>query len=178
LFLPLLGDYAYEKGAGKKIYLSFWLGAGFVLLFLAVFYGLYTATAPTHHYAFTKTSQYFSALKTVGRVDLLLVYLLSTILFFAHIRPVKLCADCIEKSLSVNNAPVLCTILNAALFLFVLFFDRRQNALAQTVTQTLWWVFPIFSIALPLFCALLLVLPTLKKSKTSNNTQRERKYAN
>jgi hypothetical protein len=162
LFLPLFGNYRYEKGAGKKIYLSFWAGAGFVLLFLAVFYGLYTATAPTHHYAFTKIAQYFPALKTVGRIDLILVYLLSVILFFAHVLPVKLCSLCLEKTFPVKTPILFPAILNALLFLFVLFFDKRQNALFQTITQTLWWVFPVFSVLLPLVIVSLTFLPNLK----------------
>ena len=168
IFLPLLGDYAHEKGAGKKIYLSFWAGAGFVLLFLAVFYGLYTATAPTHHYAFTKIAQYFPALKTVGRIDLILVYLLSVILFFAHVLPVKLCSLCLKKILPTKSAILFPALLNAALFLFVLFFDKRQNALFQTITQTLWWVFPIFSVLLPLACVLLTVLPPQKPTNANH----------
>ena len=168
LFLPLFGNYRYEKGAGKKILSSYWLGAGFVLLFLAVFYGLYTTTAPTHHYAFAKTALYFPALKTVGRIDLIFIYLLTVILFYAHVLPIRFCVLCIEKTFLCSKQIFLSASVNALLFLFVFFFNKHQNAVFQTVTQTLWWIFPCFSILIPVLCALLPFLPKIKPPKANS----------
>ncbi len=179
LFLPLLGDYRYKKGDGKKIYFSYWAGALFVLLFLAVFYGIYTTIAPAQHYAFTKIAQYFPALKTVGRIDLILVYLLTVILFFASILPVRLCVLCLEKTTECKNKIILSAIINAGLFLFVFFFNKYQNIVFETVTKTLWWIFPIFSVLLPCLCTLFLLGNKNAKSKkrTRKNTAKEKNYA-
>lgn len=68
LFLPLLGTYRYKKGDGKKIMLSYGLGAVFVLFFLAVFYGIFASLAPKQPYAFAKIGQYFGALSVVGKI--------------------------------------------------------------------------------------------------------------
>ena len=46
LMIPLLGAYRYEKGDGKKIVGAYAGGGAFVLLFLAVFYGVFGALAP------------------------------------------------------------------------------------------------------------------------------------
>ena len=157
LFLPLLGDYRYEQGDGKKIYASYWAGAGFVLLFLAVFYGIYTTIASTQHYAFTKIAQYFPGLKTVGRIDLIFVYLLSVILFCYSSLPIRLCALCLEKATDCKSKLLLSVLLNGLLFLFVLFFNKYQNTVFEIVTRTLWWIFPVFSLVLPVLCLFFLI---------------------
>ena len=177
LFLPLLGDYRYEQGDGKKIYFSYWAGGVFVLLFLAIFYGIYTTIAPAQHYAFTKIAQYFPALKTVGRIDLIFVYLLTVILFFVNILPVRLCVLCLEKTTDCKNKIVLSAIVNAGLFLFVFFFNKYQNTVFELVTKTLWWVFPVFSVLLPFLCLLLLLGNKKPKNRTRKNTVKEKNYA-
>ena len=174
LFLPLLGDYQYEKGDGKKIYLSYLLGAGFVLLFLACFYSIFTTIAPTQDYAFAKIAQYFPALQTLGRIDLLFVYLLSVVLFCYTVLPVRLCALCLEKATDCKNKLLLSVLLNGLLFAFILFLDRRQNDVFELVTKTLWWVFPIFSLLLPVLC-LFFLIGNKKTRKTKGCTPNDRK---
>ena len=177
LFLPLLGDYRYEQGDGKKIYFSYWAGGISVLLFLAVFYGIYTTIAPAQHYAFTKIAQYFPALKTVGRIDLIFVYLLTVILFFANILPVRLCVLCLEKTTECKNKILLSAIVNAGLFLFVFFYNKYQNTVFELVTKTLWWVFPVFSVLLPILCLLFLLGNKKTKKHTRKNAIKEKNYA-
>lgn len=163
LFLPLLGNYRHEKGATKKVLGSFWLGACFTLLFLATFYGIYTSLAPRQHYAFTKTAQYFPALKTVGRIDLLLVYLLTVVLLYYHTLPLQCATTLIAKTVNVEQKTLISLLLNGSLFAFTFFCNKYYNFFSQLLTQTLWWIFPVFSVLLPLLCLLLLIGKTRKK---------------
>lgn len=170
LFLPLLGDYRYQKGDGKKVMGAFGAGAAVTILFLATFYGIFSTIAPSHHYAFAKIAQYFPALKTVGRLDLLLVYLLTVILLYYHTFPIQLCGFCVAKALDCEQKTLISVIINAGLFAFIFFCNKYYNVIYETISQTLWWIFPIFSIAIPLLCLLLLIGQKKKNSrqKTKN----------
>ncbi|MBR2340842.1 MAG: GerAB/ArcD/ProY family transporter [Clostridia bacterium] len=157
LLLPFLGSSDYQKGDGKKISAAFWLGAFFVFVFLAVFYGIYTTLAPRQHYAFSKVAQYFSALKTVGRVDLLLVYLLTAILLLSTLLPILLSVFCLRTVFGEKFSMVLSIVINGGLFAFVLYCNKYYNFLYGLFTDRLWWIFPAFSVGIPLFCLLLLI---------------------
>ena len=179
LFLPLLGDYRYQKGDGKKVLGAFGAGAAFTLLFLATFYGVYSTVAEREHYAFSKIAQYFPALKTVGRIDLLLVYLLTIILLYYHTYPIQLCALCIEKTFDCDKKVLVSVLLNGALFAFAFFFNKYYNIIYQTISQTLWWVFPAFSIGVPLAALPLLIGEKRPKEKSTRrkSTKKEKNYA-
>ena len=176
LFLPLLGDYRYQKGDGKKVMASFWAGGVFLLLFLATFYGIYTTTAPSQHYAFTKIAQYFPALKTVGRIDLIFVYLLSVVLLYAYTLPLQLCNTLIQKGSTQKKPVIFSAIINAFLFLFVFFGNKYMNTFYAVISQTLWWLFPVFSIGVPVASLLLLIGEPPRRSQTKT-TQKENAYA-
>lgn len=157
LLLPLLGRYRYETGAAKKVGLAFAAGAFFTLLFIATFYAVFTTTAAREHYAFSKIAQYFPALQTVGRVDLLLVYLLSVVYFFYACLPLQLAVDCFCKGIGKKKKTLLSALLNASLFLFVLFFNQRYDSIFALFTQYLYPVFFLFSDVFPLLLPLLLL---------------------
>ena len=180
LLLPLLASSDYKKGDGKKIITAFWSGACFVLLFLAVFYGVFTTLAPRQHYAFSKIAQYFSALKTVGRIDLLLVYLLTAILLLATISPVLFSCVCLRKVFGEKSTFALSVVINGGLFAFVLYCNQYYNRLYAIFTDKLWWIFPSFCVGLPLLFLLLLIGKNRRKkskSKKLNAKRREVKYA-
>ncbi len=179
LIIPLLGAYRYEKGDGKKIVGAYTGGGAFVLLFLAVFYGVFGALAPRETYAFDKIARYFSALDVVGRVDLLLVYLITVVLLYAYALPLQLAVICLCGACGIGAGEadgvgaggvdsgakhaerakrrrlILSLSVNGAVLLFVLFASRRYHFFYSLTTAKLFFVFPIFSMALPLSFLLL-----------------------
>ena len=164
LLLPFLSNSDYKKEDGKKVIASFWLGAVFVLLFLATFYGIYTTLAPRQHYAFSKIAQYFSALKTVGRIDLLLVYLLTAILLLTTILPILLSCFCLQSAFGERLKLPFSIGINGGLLLFTLYCNKYYNLFYKVFTNRLWWIFPAFSVGLPLLFLLLLI----NKNKSSH----------
>lgn len=174
LMIPLLGAYRYEKGDGKKIVGAYAGGGAFVLLFLAVFYGVFGALAPRETYAFDKIARYFSALDVVGRVDLLLVYLITVVLLYAYALPLQLAVICLCGACGVGadgfgadgfgakngerakrRRIIFSLSVNGAALLFVLFGARHYHYFYSLITAKLFFVFPIFSVALPLSFLLL-----------------------
>lgn len=162
LFLPFLCGYKYEKGDGKKILPSYLLGGLFVGFFLVVFWGLYTSLAPREHYAFIKVAQYFPALNVVGRVDLLLCYLLTVLLLFNACLPVLFSIEFFSAGIDSSKRVLPSFIINLALFFFVFYCNKYYNAI-YSFFENAFLVFWIFSVLLPL-CCLLLLLKNRKKS--------------
>ena len=179
LILPLLSAYEYRKGDGKKITAAYAGGGGFVLLFLAVFYGVFGPLAPRETYAFDKIARYFSALDVVGRVDLLLVYLITVVLLYAYALPLQLSVICLTAAFKKESRRqktsggedgaevgaevgadaakktekqrlIFSLCINGFLLLFVFFCSKYYNALYRFIAAKMFWIFPLFSVGLPL----------------------------
>ena len=184
LLLPLACGYEYKKGDGKKIVLSYALGAAFVLLFLALFLGTFTTLAPREHYAFIKIAQYFPALDVVGRVDLLLSYLLTVLLFFNACLPVLYSIEFFTAGIDSSKRVLPSAVVNIALFFFVLYCNKYYNAV-YAFFEKCFPVFWLFSLVLPVVLLFLLLKKDNRKAKkeggreaiNENNGVSERKPA-
>ena len=159
LLLPLIGNLKHKKGDTAKIMIGYSVGAFFTLLFLAVFFGVYSSIAPREHYAFSKIAQYFPALNILGRVDLVFVYLLTIVLMFYTCLPLQYATDLTCNTLHIKQKAVFSAILNFLLFLFVLFCNKYYNTFYSLISRKIPFVFWFIADMLPLF---LLLLP--KKS--------------
>ena len=175
LLLPLLANLRYQKNDGKKIVGGYALGGAFTLLFLGVFYALYSSIAPREHYAFAKIAQYFPALTVIGRVDLLFVYLLCTLLFTFVATPLLYATDIAATLLGTKRRTLFSVILNGSAFVFVLFSNRHYDGFYRVFGRYLFPVFWIFSTLLPL--ALLLLLPKKRASLQEKRNKKENGYA-
>lgn len=156
LFLPLLDAYRYKKGDGKKIALSFAGGGAFVLVFLALFYGVFGPLAPRQEFAFAKTAQYFPGLAVVGRFDLLLLYMMTVVLLFYYAFILQSCVYCFTRAVGTQKRVLPSVVLNAALFLYVLLCTGFYNVLYYAIARRLFWVFLLFADVVPLLALLLL----------------------
>ena len=168
LFLPFLCGYQYKKGDGKKIFSSYLLGGALVSFFLVVFWGLYTSLAPREHYAFIKVAQYFPALNVVGRVDLLLCYLLTVLLLFNACLPILYCIEFFSAGLDSSKRVLPSFVLNLALFFFVLYCNKYYNAI-YGFFENAFPVFWIFCVVIPLACLFLLLKKPKKNVENNKN---------
>ena len=166
LLMPLIFNLRYQKGDGKKIMTGYGVGAIFTLLFLAVFYAVFSSLAPREHYAFSKIAQYFPALKIVGRIDLIFIYLLSIVLILYTCLPLQYSTLLLGKSLNLSKKTILSAILNVLLFLFALFFNRRYNLFYHFISRETFLIFFLIADMLPLF---LLFLPKNSGKTAKNN---------
>lgn len=177
LLLPLIANCRFSQKAnpkntpkntdnakgGKPILLGYAVGALLTLLFFAVFYAVFSSLAAREHYAFAKIAQYFPALEVIGRIDLLLVYLLTVVLFFYTSLPVHYATGCIAKLFGVQRRTWISALLNVALFVFALFCNRLYNQFYHAISNRLAPVFWFIADMLPL---LLLFLPKNGKPDT------------
>ena len=164
--LPLIGNLRFKKRDGVKITAGYLSGAALTLLFLAVFYGVYSSIALRKHYAFAKIAQYFPVLSVVGRIDLLFVYLLCVVLFFYVATPLRNAVAYTVKASGVQSKTLLSFIINLGAFLFVLFCNKYYDSIYAFFGKYAFPVFWVFACLLPL---LFLFLTDKKKSKTKES---------
>lgn len=162
LLLPLIGNLRYKKGDTAKIMTGYGVGAASTLLFLAVFFGIYASIAPREHYAFSKIAQYFPALRTIGRVDLVFIYLLTVVLLFFTCMPLLFATEFTCQAFHIKQKTLLAALFNFALFLFALFCNKYYNAFYAVISGKLPFVFWLVADVAPL---LLLLLPKTEKEK-------------
>ncbi|MBQ7923888.1 MAG: GerAB/ArcD/ProY family transporter [Clostridia bacterium] len=166
--LPLIGNLRFKKGDGVKITTGYVSGSLFTLLFLAVFYGVYSTVAMRKHYAFAKIAQYFPVLSVVGRIDLIFVYMLCVVLFFYTAIPLRNAVAYTVKASGIPSKTLLSFIVNLGAFLFVLFCNKYYDNIYAFFGN---YAFPfvwVFANLLPLLL-LLLGIRTKKENKENSH---------
>lgn len=163
--LLFLGRVKTEKRFLLKTSLSFLGGGLIVLLFLAIFYGIFSTVSVREVYAIAKIARYYNALKTIGRVDYIFIYALMLVQLFALVVPLQLCVHALAESFHSEKYPLFSLIVNGALLLFALFFSDRFLSIEKVVNGYLFPVFLLFAYLIPALCPLFL----LSKRKKGGN---------
>ena len=165
LLLPLIGNLRFQKNDGKKIVAGYWTGALCVLVFLGIFFGLYSSIAAREHYAFSKIAQYFPVLSVIGRIDLLLVYMLCVVLFFNVSAPLQYAVHFLSKTAHTKRKTLFAAAVVVAAFLFTLFCNKYYNAVYALFCERLYPLFWVLAILAPLAFLLLSLRGKNKKKE-------------
>ncbi len=156
LVLLFMGRFKYEKGMAVKSCIFYLLGGAIVLLFLAIFYGVFSDIAIRQTFAFSKVSKYFSASSVLGRIDYVFICLLSLTMAFYALLPVHASAHCLYLSARKKiPAPVISVTLNLILMILLVALNFEPNSVLTLIGDTLFFLFPLFCGAIPLLCLLL-----------------------
>lgn len=153
--LFFLGHFEYEKHAAKKVLLSYAAGAAAVLLFLAVFYGIFGDIALRQINALAQISKYTTSFTSLGRIDLLFIFAAALPLVFYLCVPVQMCVHCVKKVFEKCNPIIPAAIANAMLLTAGVFLKYSFFEVQILFTQKLWWVFAFFAYAAPFLCLFL-----------------------
>lgn len=165
LLLPFIGNLRYKKGDGVKILTGYGVGACSTLLFLAVFFGIYSSIAPREHYAFSKIAEYFPALDVIGRFDLLFVYMLTLVLLVFTAMPLQFATDFVCKVCHTRKKVLVATLLNLALLLLLLYANKFYNAVYALISGKLPFIFWLIADMLPLFFIFLPKMQDVKEDR-------------
>ena len=157
ILLMLLGKFDYKKGMAWKGALLYLAGGLAVLFFLATFYAIFAETAINQLFAFTKTSMYFSGITVLGRIDYLFIYALARVMAFYVSLPVQAAIDGAVQAFGRKKylATILSIVINSGYLLMMVLLDYRFGEVMHVTNHTLFWIFPVFCIALPPLCLLL-----------------------
>lgn len=148
--LMFMGRFRYKKGDAAKITLSYIGGAAVVIALLVTFYGVYGDIAPSRQFAVAKISLFFPAIETVGRVDLVALYVLEIVMLFALTLNIQLSVHCIAECTGYKNTAVLSLAVNAVLIALMVILNHSFNAVHTFYAKWMWIAFIVFANAAPL----------------------------
>ena len=167
ILLSFLGKIDYKKGLPWKGLVCYLAGAIGVLLFLAVFYGIFQETAVNQQFAFSKISRYFSGVESLGRIDYLFIFALSLVMAFYVALPLQAGIDLVHQAFGSPEKrllpEILSIVINAVMFTLTYIFDHRFISLNEAISVKLFWIFPVFCVLLP---ALALLLKIRRRHET------------
>lgn len=148
--LMFLGHFRYKKGDAAKITLSYVLGAVIILMFLALFYGIYGEITSSRQFAISKTSLYFSAIDIVGRIDLYALYAMEVVMLFAFVINIQLAVHCLVKCTGWDCPEILSLAVNAVLATILLTCNHFFTAIQTFFANWLWIAVVLFAVIAPL----------------------------
>lgn len=159
ILLLLMGKFEYKKGMAWKCALSYLAGAAAVLLFLAVFYGIFSDIAVRQLFAFSKISKYFSGITVLGRIDYIFIFSLALVMAFYCALPLQAGVDCLKQAYGRKDGKLLpavaSVVVNALMFALSVVLNYSFGPLNDAVTKTVFWLFPVFTLAVPALALLL-----------------------
>lgn len=165
IVLSFVGKFEYRKGMVWKAPLCYLAGGAAVLLFLAVFYGIFSDIALRQTFAFAKIAKYFSALTVLGRIDYVFICLFALVMAFYTVLPLQAGTQALRTAFGNKGSPALYSVaVNAVFFALTVFLNDYFASVQDTITRTLFWIFPAFSCILP---ALALLLRRNPREKTA-----------
>ena len=157
LLIPILGKFEYKKGMAWKGALCYLGGGAAVLLFLAVFYGIFGPIAFNQLFGFSKTSKYFSGITVLGRIDYVFIYALALVMAFYVALPLQGGIECVVQAVGEKKylRTFLSIAVNALLFALLVLLEYRLRDVLSVISDTLYWIFPIFFLLVPAIALLL-----------------------
>ena len=157
ILMLFLGKIDYKKGMAWKGVLCYLAGAAVLVFFLATFYGIFAETALNQPFAFTKTSKYFVGITVLGRIDYIFIFALALVMAFYTTLPVQASIDCCVQAFGKQKYLPFCLAiaLNAVLFGVSVFLENQIETVVSVISNILFWIFPIFCVAIPLLALLL-----------------------
>ena len=149
--MTFLGKIEYEKGMAWKGMLCYLTGGAAVLFFLATFYGLFGPLAFNQLFGFSKTSKYFAGITVLGRIDYLFIYTLALVMAFYIALPLQGGIDCAVQAFGEKKylRTFLSIAINAVLFTLLVLLEYRMKDVLAVISDTLFWIFPIFFLLVP-----------------------------
>ena len=162
VMLMFMGRFAYKKGDAAKITLSYAASAFAVLLFLALFYSIFSSLAPDRYFAVGQIAVFFPALSLVGRVDLVAVYAVELCMLFALALYIRLAVACVcgalgkeqTKGRNVRPAAAVASLsVNVLLLAAAIIFNNSYLVVQEVFGRYLWCVYLAFAFVLPAVAA-------------------------
>ena len=147
LLLPLLGHFPYQKGLALRGALCYLAGGGAVVLFCALYFGVFQELAVSQPFAFSQMSKYFSGVAAMGRVDYIFIFSIAFVMLFYTAMPVQAAVDVVAEAFARPRAlaPALSAACNAAAFAALLAFNFVPSETIALISVRLFWIFPAFS---------------------------------
>ncbi len=149
-FLFLIGQFAYNKRDGIKIILSYLASGIAVLLFMIIFYGIFTSIAFRQSFALTEIAKYTTVINNIGRFDYVGILLLLFSSVFALSVPIYFASKCLDYVFNVTKSWISPLIVSGILFLTTVFLGEYYASLQLVFSKYFSAYFLLMANVLPI----------------------------
>lgn len=139
-FLFFIGNFKRAKKDGTKISVAYFISGIIVVLFMVVFYGIFTSIAYRQKFSLTEISKYTTIINSTGRFDYfaILMLLVSNVVTLSI--PLYFCAKILDHIFNVKYkylSPAIVSVLSLTLTLVL----TERIFSAQKIIITLFGIF-------------------------------------
>ncbi len=175
--LLLLGHFDHERGAAWKVLLSFAAGAGAVLLFLALFYGIFAELTILTQYPLAHIAKYTTVFTTLGRADFLFIFAVALVCIFCLCIPLQLCVHCVREAFPSVPPAAPAVAVSAVLLILSVLLNYSFNAVQTLCMRYAFPAYLLFAYALPALSLLLHKTPPQAKARQNGRRRKKNSEA-
>lgn len=150
-----LGNFIYKKQDAVKIIGSFLISGLMVILFMVVFYGIFTSIAHRQQFALTEISKYTAIINNIGRFDYIGILSLLFVGVFSMIIPLYFATEILNIIFPFKSKWISALIVNVFMLAFNIIFRENFASIQTLMTNYSGFYFLIFANVLPCFTPLL-----------------------
>lgn len=153
--LFMVGRFDRKKNDGKKLFLSFILAEFFVLLFVFMFYCIFTSISWRQIFALTEFSKYATVINNVGRFDYIAILFILFVGVFSLSLPLYFAVTVLCEIFGENKRWIFSLAVNGGVMILSYLLDENLASLKQIVTGYGFWFFFVFGNILPILSVFL-----------------------
>lgn len=153
--LFFIGEFSYQKKDGIKIVLSYLLGAIMVIVFMVIFYSIFTSIAPFKRFALPEISKYTTVINSTGRFDYIGIILLLLSNAFSLVIPLFFAVNILNKIVGFKKkfiSPIIVVLIHLYITIFL---NSYFYSIENFITNYCGFFFLILSNVLPIFTTFL-----------------------
>ncbi len=159
--LLLVGTFKWEKGSSLKIFFSYLFGAVMVVIFMIIFYSIFTSIAFRQRFALTEISKYTTVINNLGRFDYIGIFMILFSNMFALCLPIYFSSKLLDYIFSIKIVWLSPVIVVLAQLLITLFLYQFFVSIEYFMTSYFAIFFFIFGNVFPIIISLI----TLRRNK-------------
>lgn len=149
------GNFKYKKGDTLKLILSYIGSFVMVIIFMIMFYGIFSSIAFRQRFALTEISKYSTVINSVGRFDFIGIFFLLTSNFISLSLPIYFSNYCISKVLNIKKLKwIVPLILSGLVFSVLLFFGEYFSSIETFFLEYANIFFFIFGNIIPILVSI------------------------
>lgn len=152
-----VGQFKFDKKAGIKIILSFLIATIMILVFMVIFYSIFTSIAFRQRFALTEISKYTSVISNLGRFDYIGIILILFSTMFAISLPIFFSSTLLNYIFSIKKtwiAPTICVLFQLSIMLFL---NQYFYSIEKIITNYFSYYFLFLGNILPIIISLIVI---------------------
>lgn len=165
--LFFVGEFTYKKKDGIKILLSHVICCLFVIVFLIIFYSVFTSISFRQRFALTEISKYTTVINNIGRFDYLGIIMILFGNLFTMALPLFFSCRLINRIFNIKRpwiAPIFAVGIQVVIMTV---FYQYLHSIENLVMNYLWGFFLILGNVIPIVISLFGIKEKINESKKS-----------